>query len=304
LFHPTHDWRTLAPYARCLIAPPRTSAPQAWSTVVQDARVGAVRLSGELRVAPGARELFLLLHGLGGSPRSPYCLRAIQALERRGHASLALALRGADRLGEDYYNIAQREDVSAAIGAPELAHYERIHVIGFSMGGYVALHSARGPVDARVSSVAALCTPLDLHVAQRYIDTPRAWFYRTHVLGGLKQIYSAVAARGRYAPSALRDVQRVRTMYDWDRLAIAPRYGFESPEAYYEALSIRPHLGSLVVRSLLVVAEDDPVIPGAAILPFLPPANSGALEVRLVRRGGHLGAPGVFDEQVLDWCAR
>lgn len=261
-------------------------------------------LSGELREPAGARELYVVLHGLGGTPHSPYCLRTIRALERRGHASLALALRGADRRGEDFYNIAQREDVAAAIDSPELARYERIHVIGCSMGGYVALHYARGPLDPRVRSVAALCTPIDLHAAQRCIDTPRRWLYRTHVLNGLKQIYAAVAARGRFTPSAAREVGRVRTMYEWDRLAIAPRYGFDSPEQYYRAFSIEPHLERLAVRTLLVAAEDDPVIPIETIRPFLPRTSGGAFEVRCVPRGGHLGAGKTFDEHVLDWCAR
>ncbi|TAJ17339.1 MAG: alpha/beta fold hydrolase [Planctomycetota bacterium] len=309
MFRPAQDFRTLAPYAANWIAPPRTSAPRPWSARVVDPRVGDVLLSGELRDPANARELYVVLHGLGGTPRSPYCLRTIRAAEKRGAATLALALRGADRRGEDFYNIAQREDVAAALASPELARYERIHVIGCSMGGYVALHYARGPVDPRVRSVAALCTPIDLHAAQRHIDTRGAWLYRTHVLNGLKEIYAAVVARGRFAPSEAREVGRVRTMYEWDRLAIAPRYGFESPEAYYRAFSIEPYLARLAVRTLLVAAEDDPVIPIETIRPFLPKANGpktngGELEVRFVPRGGHLGAGRTFDEHVLDWCAR
>jgi predicted alpha/beta-fold hydrolase len=111
----------------------------------------------------------------------------------------------------------------------------------------------------------------------------------------------------RIAPIAARELGRVRTMYEWDRLAIAPRYGFETPEAYYRAFSIEPYLSKLAVPALLVAAEDDPVIPIETIQPFLPRLNGDAnglgLEVRIARRGGHLGSSSVFDEQVLDWCA-
>lgn len=296
------------PYARRWFAPVRTPEGQPWTTTLVDADVGTLRLTGVLRRARDHRDLFLIVHGLGGSPESRCCLEAAQAVQARGAASLCLALRGSDRRGEDYYNIALTADLHAALASPELRDFERVFVVGFSMGGYVTLHWAREGGDERVRAVAAISTPIDLGTAQRHIDTGRAWIYRQHVLGGLKSIYAAVAAR-RQVPSDPREVARVRTIYDWDRLAIAPRYGFPSPEAYYEALSIAPHLARLRVPALLVAAADDPVIPATTIAPFLPARHD--LEVAWVERAGHLGfrrdvdlgfgaGPGLLG-QVLHW---
>jgi predicted alpha/beta-fold hydrolase len=316
VIHPAQDFRTIAGYASRWLAPPPIPPAQPWETTLEDRDVGELRLSGELRDPGGARELCLIVHGLGGSPASTYCRLGARAAAARGAASLTLSLRGADRRGEDFYNIALREDLAAAVASPALARYERIYVLGYSMGGYVALHYARGPLDPRVRAVAALCTPIDLHAAQRHIDSPRAWIYRQHVLSGLKRIYAAVAARGRRVPSDPRAVRAVRTIYDWDRLAIAPRYGYASPEAYYRALSIEPYLGSLAVPALLVAAEDDPVVPPHTIRPYLPRMNGshGAFEVRFAPRGGHLGFARGFDlglgpergleAQVFAWCAQ
>jgi len=160
------------------------------------------------------------------------------------------------------------------------------------------MHYAREPLDPRVKAVAAVCTPLDLLSAQRYIDRPRAWLYRNHVLGGLKAIYAAVAARGRRVPSDPAAVLTVRSMYEWDRLAIAPRYGYDGPEHYYEALSIRPHLEALVVPTLLVAGRADPVVPPETIEPFLPRPGGGPslpLEVRWSRSAGHVAFPRALD---------
>jgi len=269
--------------------------------VARDHRGSRAGPLGDLREEPGSRELFVVVHGLGGGPASYYCLRAARAIAAAGASSLCLALRGADRLGEDFYNVAQREDLAAALASRALARYERICVLGYSMGGYVALHYARGPCDPRVAAVAAVCTPLDLHAAQRYIDTPRAWLYRRHVLGGLKEIYAAVARRGRPVPSPLADVTAVRTMYEWDRLAIVPRYGFASVEQYYDSFSIVPHLTRLSVPALLVASERDPIVPASSIRPFLP-AVPDALQVRWVEGGGHVTAPGGLEAVLIAWC--
>jgi hypothetical protein len=280
--------------------------------VVDDARMGPVRLTGELRAPAGARALVVIVHGLGGSPRSSYCLRAARVAWERGLASLCLALRGADRRGEDFYNVGLRADLCAALASPALAPYPRLYLLGYSMGGFVVLHAARGPLDARVQRVAAISTPLDLQAAQRHVDSPRAWLYRRHVLGGLKEIYRAVAERGRAVPTPLSEVLAVRTIHAWDRLTIAPRYGFASPEAYYAALALAPHLARLEVPALLVAGSRDPVIPADTIRPFLPAAGEGLLTL-WVEDAGHVafprdldlglgGEPGL-EPQVLAWLA-
>lgn len=286
---------TLAPWLRSLVRPVPLPPPRAWSTTVEDADVGPVRLTGELREVEGARRVFVLVHGLGGSPRSYYVREAARDLAVAGASTLALSLRGSDGLGEDFYNVALTADLHATVGSELLARYESVHVVGFSMGGYVALHYAAEAGDARLASVAAVCTPLDLAAAQRWIDAPAGWPYRTHVLGGLKRIYAAVAAR-RPVPTDPRRVAAVRTIREWDRLAIVPRYGFASPEDYYRRLSVVPRLGHLRVPALLVCAGLDPVVPPATVRPFVPRLDGergagGRLSVAWSERAGHLAFP-------------
>jgi predicted alpha/beta-fold hydrolase len=267
-----------------------------WSTTLQDPLVGSVRLTGELREQPGSRELFVLIHGLGGSTASYYVRSMAAWLAAAGKSTLALALRGADRGGEDFYNVALTADLHASVASPALAHHERIFLVGFSMGGYVALHYAAEVDDPRVRAVAAVSTPFDLHSAQVHIDSLAALPYRNHVLRGLKSIYAAVARR-RAVPTDPALVSKVRSIHAWDRLTIAPRYGFASPEDYYERLSVVPRLAALRRPALLVCAERDPIVPPSTIRPFLPRERSGAerLEVFWSRRAGHVSFPGDLD---------
>lgn len=292
MFSIVRDARTLYPHIRGRFLPPRPPRFVRWSTEVMDSQAGALRLTGHLREVSGASEIVVLIHGLGGSPESIACLLGAKALAEQGVSTLCLSLRGSDRRGEDFYNIALTADLAAAIASPELQAYEHIHLIGYSMGGYVALHMAKESPDPRLIAVSAICTPLSLHCAQRHIDDPSSVFFRRHALRGLVEIYLGVAKR-KAVPTGPERVARVQTMHEWDRLTIAPRYGFESPEHYYEELSILPFLKQFRVPALLVGARRDPVVPPHCIEPFLPKETSQVgdkhrLTSRWVERAGHL----------------
>ena len=325
------DVRTIVPYLQRRLLPARPPPARPWSTRVHDAERGTVTLTGDLRQSPQSRAIVVLVHGLGGSPRSTACLRGAALLSAEGISTLCLSLRGSDRRGEDFYNVAQGGDLEAALASPELARYERAYVIGYSMGGYAALHLAHrhrptASDHPQLAGVAALCTPLELGAAQRYIDSPRARLYRWNVLRGLIGIYTEVAKRHE-VPTDPERVKRVRTMHEWDRLTIAPRYGYDSPEHYYRELSIVPHLNDLAVPALLLAAEADPIIPPQTIAPFLgdlshsrrPLAESRtapaecpkSLTVQWVPQAGHLvfprehelglGPPAPLELQILHW---
>jgi hypothetical protein len=301
--------RTLYPQLRARLCGVPSSPFQSWQTTIDDADRGALRLTGELRDAPASDTIVLLVHGLGGGPDSTYCRSTALALGQRGLATLSLALRGADLGGEDFYHVGQTADLHGAIASSALARYRRIYLLGFSMGGHVALHLAADVTDPRVIAIAAVCTPLDLLSMQEFIDDPRRRLYRDHVLDGLKAIYTAVAAR-RAVPTPAAEVQRVRSIYDWDRLTIAPRYGFRSAEHSYAELSVAQRLRSLRSPALLVAAEDDPMVAASLVRSHLP-ARSNGLDVRFARRAGHVAFPRNLDlgfgprrglvDQLLGW---
>ena len=295
-----HAW-TIGPNLRHRLRPRPAPAATPWSTTIADPRVGTVRLVGAL--TPGVGDgLVVLVHGLGGQPESQYMRRAAAAAARAGLGSLRLALRGADRGGEDVYHAGLVEDLEAALASPALARYPRLYVAGFSLGGHVALRLALRP-PARLRAVASLCAPLDLGASCRAIDAPRARLYRSHVLGGLREIYAAVAGRGR-GPAPLAQVQALRTIREWDRVVVAPRFGFASVDDYYEQMSAGPRLGELATPALIAAAAADPMVPAATLRPALR-GLPGHVEVRWLERGGHLGFPrgdAVYDA-VIGWLS-
>jgi predicted alpha/beta-fold hydrolase len=288
-----HAW-TIAPPLRELLVR-RTRAPEAtaWSTTLVDPRRGEVQLTGALRVPPEANQLCVLIHGLGGNHDSYYVRQAAAALHARGLATLALSLRGADRSGADVYHAGLTVDLETALRSPALAPFADVHLLGFSIGGHYVLRWALQPTDPRVRSVAAVCAPLDLGSVQRCNDARRGAFYRRYVLGGLKEIHAACAARGRGVADH-RSVQRVRTFRGFDELVVVPRFGFRSVDDYYDSMSVGQRAGELRLPSLLVLSDGDPMVPPRAVAPWLPAAG-GALTVRSTKHGGHLGFPRSLD---------
>ncbi len=292
----------------------RRQAPQAepWETTLSDPVTGVIRLSGRLRRGSNRNTLLVVLHGLGGSHASFYAVRAARAAEQAGLDCLRLNLRGADRSGQDYYHAGLTADLEAALASPGLATYQRVFVLGYSLGGHMALRYATGRLDPRVSAVAAVCSPLDLETCCAAIDRPEMWLYRRYLLSGLNRIYARVAQR-RPVPATPAQARRIRTLRAWDDAVVAPRHGFASAHDYYSKTSVGPRLGQLGVPCLLVAAERDPMVPLHTLRPWLDQAPP-SLEFHLAREGGHVGFPAGLDleqdaprgleGQVMGWLLR
>ncbi len=264
--------------------------PRPWSVVVEDVH-GPTTLRGLLE-ARSSDTIALLVHGLGGRVDAGYLLRAAAAARDAGIASLRLGLRGASREGEGLYHAGLTADLEAAIGSPELAPYKRIVVVGYSLGGHVTLRLALQP-PPRVNAVAAICAPLDLGRSADAIDAPKAWVYRQSVLDSLKEIYRATAAVGP-VPTPVDVIEGVNTIREWDRLVVAPRFGFASTRHYYDSQSAGPRLGELEVPSLIVHSDADPMVPTWTVERWIGRVENRAEVVR-TPGGGHVGFPRRLD---------
>lgn len=305
-----HAWTVLAD-AKHRIRPVPVPPSRPWMLAVDDGHGGQVRLSGRYAASEDENAALLIVHGLGGSSESGYSRALARAAADRGWSSLRIDLRGADGRGEDIYHAGLAEDLRAAIEAPPLAGHQRVHVVGVSLGGHAALRLALRSV-ARLGAIVAVSSPLDLAASCVAIDRRRAFVYRHHVLRSLKNAYRAVAGRhgeGARVPSPLETVEAVRTIRDWDRTVIVPRYGFADVADYHHSMSVGPRLRDLGVPALYVGSPYDPMVPGPAVLPSLHGAGD-AVRVVMLDRGGHVGlpaptlardAPPTLSDQVVAW---
>ncbi len=314
----TGHLRTVSTVVRRTLFPVKPPASTTWSTTVDDPLVGRVALSGRLSCPANALDLAILVHGLGGSSDSGYMTSAARAADALGMASLRFNLRGADGRSGDFYHGGLTADLHAAVSALSTSGFERIFVLGFSLGGHVALRFATEVDEPSVAAVAAVCAPLDLAAGVDAIDRPPMAPYRAYVLRRLKANYESTARLGR-VPTPPRELQRVRTIREWDSLTVVPRFGFDDPDDYYAKASVGPVMDRLRRPALLLAAEDDPMIPPVAIRPALAAARDADavtrfLTLRWIERGGHLGfrrrldlgleGPPGMESQILLWLLR
>lgn len=304
-----HFW-TVWPVVRHRLRPWAAPESRPWSTTVHDPDVGGVRLTGRLTTADPQR-LLVLVHGLGGCHDSPYQHRAGEASAAHGLSILRFEMRGSDRRGADIYHAGLSSDIGAALACPSLSAFEQIYLLGFSIGGHLALHYATGDVDPRLRAVAAVSSPLDLEATVERFDEPGRFLYQRHVLRGLKELYRAVAER-REMPVPLERILRVRGLREWDEHTVVPRFGFGDTATYYRTASVGPRLGDLKRPALLVVGGGDPMVTADSVRRGLE-LSEHDLRVEWIERAGHVGfppkisfidAPPGLDHQVLGWLLR
>ena len=182
-------------------------------------------------------------------------------------------------------------------------------LFGFSGGGSMSLKLA-GELGARVPgalrAVVSISAPLDYIAVSRWMDALPRLPYRFHVLRGLsngaREFARQHPERAHYRPS---DVKRLSTFRTYDGQVIVPMHGFTDVDEYYGLASPGRLLGGITVPTLLLHAQDDPMVPAHTVEPWLGKVSS-AVEVAMSPNGGHLGWVSGFDEAswITSWSNR
>ena len=289
-----HLW-TVAPVALERMRPLRApEGTRRWRALVRDERGGELPMVGAL-CERSARDLVVLVHGLGGSAESGYMVEAAGVAAERGWSSLRLSLRGVGPGGAcDIYHAGLTRDLHGVLADPELERFERVAIIGYSLGGHMVMRAAsEGRLDERVRALCAVSAPIDLSETIHHIDALKQAPYREYILSALRAHHAEMVRRGGGIAPQFR-LKRVHTLRGFDALVIAPRFGFRSPQAYYEAVSASRRLHEVNRPLLYVGSRSDPMVPEASCRRALK-RGSAQVEARWVSRGGHVRFPSDLD---------
>jgi predicted alpha/beta-fold hydrolase len=244
----------------------------------------------------------LLIHGLGGSHRSPYMARMTQRLNERGWHVFRMDLRCAGaglRFARRFYNAACSADVRAVVERLHAAYPRSpIAVVGFSLGGNIALkfagELAADPLPA-LGAVAAIAPPIDLircsEMIARYPLYDR--FYVHHLT-------TQVVRHQQHFPDLPRvEFPRRTNLRLFDELYTAPRGGYADALDYYRKASALPWIEAIRVPTFILTARDDPFV---AIEPFDALPRMESVEVHIAPHGGHMGFLGADGAGGIRWA--
>ncbi|MFL6449040.1 MAG: YheT family hydrolase [Bryobacteraceae bacterium] len=238
-----------------------------------------------------AQAQLLLLHGLEGSADSGYMRSFAQAALEAGFGVHRLNLRtcgGTEALSETMYHSGLTADtISVAENVLE-KHRQPVFVVGFSLGGNVALKLAGelGRSDL-LAGVCAVSPPIDLARCVKAIGKRVNTLYARRFLDRLKQRITrkSISSPQSYTTEGL---DTVRTIWEFDDRYTAPLFGFGNAENYYRTQSSQHFLRDIRIPTLIVTSKDDPLVPFEI---FDHPAfrENPALRLVATEHGGHLG---------------
>jgi uncharacterized protein len=236
----------------------------------------------------------VLVHGLEGSSASGYVVGTAEKAYRAGFNVLRMNQRncgGTENLTPTLYNSGLSSDYRAIVteliqedGLPE------VFAAGFSMGGNLVLKMAGEMSEAapsRLRGVVAICPSLDLALCADAVAERRNFLYERHFVRGLKRRmrYKASLFPDRYP---LDGLARVRSVREFDDVITAKFCGFRDADDYYARSSARRIINQIRVPTLIITAQDDPMVPFGS---FLDPAIRSNPSITLIatRYGGHCG---------------
>jgi uncharacterized protein len=238
----------------------------------------------------------LLLHGLEGTVRSHYAQGLLNEAARRGWAADLLIFRSCgsepNRVRR-FYHSGETTDLAFAFdriaaefpGAP-------LALAGVSLGGNVLLKflAEKGNrVSAQLKGAVAISVPFDLGRSSTRISRGFSKFYQRFFLASLKR--KAKEKVQRFPDIAPVDkVESLHTLADFDNLITGPLHGYRDAWDYYAKASSLPDLHRIRVKTLLLSAVDDPMLPAEVLDEVRHIAKRNpALQLEFVTKGGHAG---------------
>jgi uncharacterized protein len=236
----------------------------------------------------------ITVHGLEGSSQSGYARSLAQAALEAGYAVHRFNMRScggtAAVCGPVLYHSGQTSDLLTVTREIATVSNSPIFLAGFSLGGNVVLKLA-GELEesARdlVAGVAAVSAPIDLAACSRQINKRGNILYSRRFVNRLKE---RIRHKERLHPGrfAVEQLERVKSVWEFDDRFTAPSFGFGTAHNYYTTQSSNQFLERIRIPCLLVQAKDDPMIPFAV---YEHPAFETNPNLRLmaVDHGGHLG---------------
>jgi uncharacterized protein len=250
----------------------------------------------------------LLIHGLSGCHTSGYMQRIAHKLSARGVRTFRMDLRGCgagEGLARLPYHSGRSEDaVAALLAMARLAPDSPATLVGFSLGGNIALKLA-GELGlepcGHLDSVMSVCPPADLAACSRQIQLRRNRPYDRYFV---KRLLKQLDARRRATPDAHDATfpRPPRTLWEFDNGFTAVVCGFGTADDYYARASSLPLASQIQLPTLILASRDDPMIPPAPLENASLPA---AVRLHMTDRGGHLGFVGRRgvdpDRRWMDW---
>ncbi len=217
-------------------------------------------------VDKGSKQLVILVHGLEGSTERHYMKGMAKKFAESNWDILGWNCRSCS--GEmnrqlRLYNHGEIGDIHEVIThALNTKPYEKVVLIGFSMGGniimkYLGVHGNEIP--ETVCKAVAFSAPCDLVSSVSLLDQPQSRFYKNRFL---KKLKPKIKHKAEQFPDIIdfNNFSKVNEWSDFDNFFTAPINGYKDATDFYQNGSARNFMSGIRIPTLLVNALNDPIL--------------------------------------------
>lgn len=235
----------------------------------------------------------ILLHGLEGDGQRHYITGSAKKLIQNGFDTCAVNFRGCsgepNRLYRSYHSGAT-EDLQVVIDhILKAKSYERIYLLGFSLGGNLSLKyvGEGNAVPDALKAVVAVSVPCDLKDACDQLLASKNVLYSARFK---RYLLAKLREKQKRFPGNISDgeIRGIVTLKDFDDTYTAPAHGFKDALDYYRTCSSRQFLPAINVPTLILNAKNDSFL-GDKCYPFEEARNNSNLHLEVPDFGGHVG---------------
>lgn len=252
-----------------------------------------------------SKTLAIISHGLEGNSERAYIVGMANAFYKNGISTLAWNYRGC---GEEMnntlrmYHSGATDDLKTVVDHAARSGYNKIFLIGFSLGGNLTLkYLGENHVNDLVKKSVVFSVPTNLAESSAHISKPQNSIYEKRFLRSLNK---KVRQKAQQFPEAIdiNKLNNISNLRDFDNQFTAPIHGFQGAEDYYEKCSSMNFIEKIACPTLVVNAENDPLLPDACYDDSLF-LDHRHVEFEKPTFGGHCGFT-MFNNESLYWSEK
>ncbi|OGS73463.1 MAG: hypothetical protein A3F91_00500 [Flavobacteria bacterium RIFCSPLOWO2_12_FULL_35_11] len=253
--------------------------------------------------------LVLALHGLEGSSQSKYIVSVLNYLNLQNIDGAALNFRGCSGVDNNKpysYHSGKTDDVDLAITYFSAQNkYRNIFLLGYSMGGNVALKymGTNKNLPPEIKGAIAISVPCDLKGSAVALESLSNILYQNMFMKTLKE--KSLLKLNKFPEANLNKeaIVNAKTFKDFDNVVTAPLFGFKNAEDYWEKNSSKQFIPEICKPTLLINALDDSFL-SESCFPFSETQNHKKVYFETPKYGGHVGFNSTLFGKDLLWSEK
>ncbi|CAJ1362290.1 unnamed protein product [Effrenium voratum] len=244
--------------------------------------------------APSNRVL-LVLPGLNNDSRTSFVQATMRHLRSEGFHAVALNYRGLANVALKTPRIAC---AACWVDVKEVAQHIlrakpgcELFGLGYSMGGAMLLrHLGAEGSNTPFKAAVSVAAPVDFPAVERSLtSSKKKLFINFLIAAGVKTLMMRELLRSKFRSMIdLRKLLLATRLAHMDEAVVCPLWGFANQAEFHSNCTPRSTVHQISVPTLVVHAEDDPVI-SLSTIPLEDLKRNPRIYVAITKRGGHIG---------------